>query len=416
MKLSSSPILLVASLLAVSSAQESGSAAPAGLAFAGYARFSSPLPSGFTVLHSFGRHPDGRTPFGGVTVDPAGNIFGTTDGGGASNCGTVYELIPSGSSYTEGVIHSFDAHSDGCHPFSNPIEDQAGNLYATASLGGQGHGGTVIALSPAGSTYQETSVHEFGNGVDGKDPYGAPLDEGFVLYATVGYGGKYGFGAIVALTVPDLSESDVYDFKGPPADGAYPGCTLVQDSAGALYGTTYYGGTATQGTVFRFVPSGSGGIETVIWNFQGDPDGTGPYDGAIIDEKGNVYGETAYGGLGDGIVYKLTPREGGYKETILYAFGGGHPWGVDGIVPNGTLLARGDFLYGAASNGGLYDDGTLFKISTRGAGFTKLHDFQGAADGRDPTGTLVASGRALFGTTAAGGRLDKGVVFRFVPP
>jgi uncharacterized repeat protein (TIGR03803 family) len=232
-----------------------------------------------------------------------------------------------------------------------------------------------------------------------------------------------------------LTATDVYDFQNAP-DGASPDSALVADSTGALYGTTYYGGNGECpqgshlfyhcGVVFKFVPSPAGGTETVLYTFQGGTDGASPYAGVVLDEKGNIYGTTVFGGDpncggtgnpdGCGTVFKLAlQKDGHYKETILHSFMSS----PDGRYPYGGLMAKGDALYGTTEFGGSTSGctigcGTIFKVSKAGKNYAVIHAFE-VSDGENPQSGLFVRGSALYGTTAAGGSTGNGVVFQFVP-
>jgi uncharacterized repeat protein (TIGR03803 family) len=247
---------------------------------------------GLTLLYTFKGAPDGAYPYGGVIVDSSGNIFGTTSYGGvlSSNCpqhgcGTVFELKPSGSSYTEMVVHSFTG-ADGYMPDGTPFEDASGNLFVTAVYGGQTDAGTAISLSQSGSGYQQTALYSFGNVPDGENPQAGFLQSGETLYTTTVNGGAYGQGAIVTLSAQGLKENVAYNFQGLPNDGAWPVSNLSPDENGILYGTTRAGGAyqckyTTQGcgTVYEFNPNQN--TESVIWNFRGGRYGNEPTGGVV---------------------------------------------------------------------------------------------------------------------------------------
>ena len=248
-------------------------------------------------------------------------------------------------------------------------------------------------------------------------------------------------------------------------DGLNPIGGLVRDGAGTLYGTTYFGGTYTNGVVFKLSKSGD---ESTLFNFNGGSEGGFPNSNLILDQAGNLYGPAEQGTKGGGVLFKLSPKG---KEKVLYNFGGcaclkprgpegallmdasgnlygatvlggikgrgpeceyfgcgtifrfdaatrklqvlyGFKGGRDGAYPSGPLLqdAEGNF-YGAAENGGdlscpEFPDlgcGTLFKLSKDGT-FTVVHTFTGGADGANPQpGLIMDAAGDLYGAAAAGG-------------
>lgn len=252
------------------------------------------------VLYSFTGGNDGRYPFGGVVRDSAGNLYGTTYIGGASGNGVVYKLDPSGNL---AVLHNFSGGTDGMWPFAGVVLDTSGNLYGTARNGGSGFGGIVYRLDPAGN---ETVLHNFsGGGVDGWGPQsGVILDADGNLYGTTSYGGTTNNGGSVFKVDPAGMATLLYSFTAG-ADGGHPNGGLVRDAAGTLYGTTLAGGAANQGVVFKL---DAAGVETVLYNFTGAADGGAPYAGVMLDKAGQLYGTTyAGGGANAGVVFKLKP-------------------------------------------------------------------------------------------------------------
>jgi uncharacterized repeat protein (TIGR03803 family) len=219
-----------------------------------------------SVLYNFTGGPDGGNPLAGLIQDAAGNLYGTTVAGGvgsklcAGGCGTVFKVAPSG---TETVLYSFTGGADGGQPTAGLISEAAGNLYGTTYGGGRsgacfaggGSCGVVFKLSPTG-TY--TVLHSFTGGADGGNPdAGLIQDAAGNLYGTTYGGGASSLGVVFELIRCD-SGSSGYDFKvlhsftGP--DGAHPLSSLARDAAGNLYGTTAYGGAADYGVVFRLTP------------------------------------------------------------------------------------------------------------------------------------------------------------------
>ena len=253
-----------------------------------------------TVLHAFTGYPgDGRTPWQGLVRDSAGNLYGTTLQGGASDVGTVFKLDPAG---TETVLHSFGANvDDAYYPFGGSlILDSAGNLYGTTWYNSQS--GTVYKLAPDAT---ETILHSFTTGSgDGELPYGTLVrDATGNIYGVTTYGGAFGFGTVFKLDANN-TETVLYSFSGSGGDGAIPGGGLVRNRAGNLYGTTNSGGSSYLGTVFKL---DSNGTETILHNFSGR-DGRLPELGLVRDSKGNLYGTAQYGGAyGGGVVFKIAP-------------------------------------------------------------------------------------------------------------
>src|SRR5208282_2173298 len=209
--------------------------------------------------YSFTGGSDGGFPDANVIFDAAGNLYSTTQSGGAFGHGTVFRLTPStGGGWTESVLYSFAGGSDGSEPFTGLIFDSAGNLYGTTAYGGSSGVGTVYELSPiSGGAWQETIVHNFN--------YSA-------------------------------------------TDGAYPVGGLTIDAAGNLYGLTSSGGSGGYGIAYEFSPSGGGTwAEAILYNFGFTVSGTFPVGNVIFDAAGNLYGATAESGTaGLGLVFELS--------------------------------------------------------------------------------------------------------------
>jgi len=368
-----------------------------------------------TVLHTFTfGSGDGNTPFGGLVADAAGNLYGTTAGGGLLNGGTVFELSPASGGWTETILYSFPSMT---YPYSSLIFDAAGNLYGTTYQGGAHGGGSAFELSPAaGGGWTETTIYSFGGVLKGAtDTAGPPVvDSSGNLYGIAG-GGLYGGGMVYKLT-PSASgnwtETDLYDFNG------FPYGNLILDSAGNIYGATEYG------QIFELTPSSYGTYPAILYAFTGGTDGADPRAGLTWDAEGNLYGTTTSGGpYGYGVVFKLTPKtHGGWRESTIHAFTGG----ADGANPAATLTfdAAGN-LYGTALLGGAHGYGTVFKL-THGplGGWIEgtLHAFTGGSDGSGPiSSVMIDSGGNIYGTTGWGGSTTTcsgsgcGVVYELSP-
>jgi uncharacterized repeat protein (TIGR03803 family) len=253
-----------------------------------------------TVLHSFTYGTDGQHPAGAVIRDSAGNLYGTTDGGGAANAGVVFKVSAAGE---ETVLYSFLGLYDGAYPNADLIRDAAGDLYGTTFGGGSVGLGTVFKLDASGD---ETVLFNF-EGPNGCNPSGGVAqDAAGNLYGITQSGGGANLGVVYKLDTVG-QETVLHAFAGYP-DGYGPSGAVALDSEGNLYGTTSDGGTAGYGTVYMVDPSGG---EAVLYSFTGQTDGGGPYAGVSRDSAGNLWGTASYDGAGsNGLVFKLVPQSG----------------------------------------------------------------------------------------------------------
>jgi uncharacterized repeat protein (TIGR03803 family) len=344
-----------------------------------------------TVLYSFTIGADGTSPFAGVILDSSGNLFGTTYAGGTANAGVVYKLDPLGN---ETVLYSFTGETDGANPSAGVVEDPAGNLYGTAAFGGAAGAGVVYEVDAAGSY---TVLYSFSGGAAGANPYaGVILDPAGNLYGTTYLGGP---GAVYKLdTAGDLTV--LHSFTGG-AGGENPYASLILGPAGSLYGTTYTGGTAEAGLVYKLDAAGD---FTVLHSFPAT-DGYGP-SSAVTGDPADLYGTAPGGAAGAGVVYMLDATG---HETRLYTFTGG----ADGNTPyGGVIRGEGGSLYGTTVSGGTSNAGVVYKLDSTGH-LTVLHSFTGGADGGYPrTGVIRDSAGNLYGSTYGGGASDFGVVYK----
>lgn len=408
-----------------------------------------------SVIHRFTRTAtDGGIPATGLIGDSAGNLYGTTVRGGASDEGTVFELSPpavSGGAWTQNILYSFTGLTDGAQPQGGLIFDGAGNLYGTTFYGGDPNFGTgvVYQLSPpavSGASWTETVLWAFdsGTGLDGANPAGnLVFDKAGNLYGvTTGggagslYCGEAGCGIVFQLKPPSTpggawTETDIYNFFSVgTTDGFGPNGILVT-SGGVLYGTTSYGGSNGVGTFFKLMPPSSGSVwtEKILYDFSAT--GTnGTFPSALVQgKKGVFYGVTGLGGTAKlGTVFELTPPSAGsgWSESTLYSFAGGS----DGANPGAALALDGSGnLYGTTTNGGgstacgrSTGCGSAFRLSpptVSGGSWTEtvLHAFTGGHDGFSPSlGALLLKHGILFGTTEGGGTVaNYGTVYRIVP-
>ncbi len=384
------------------------------------------------VLYNFAGNPDGAGPQAALVMDAAGNLYGTTFGGGANYKGTVFELQNNNGQWTESVLYSFGAfRNDGTNPAGKLVFDKAGNLYGTTNQGGANSFGTVFRLTPTSNGWKETTLYNFGAFAgDASSPTGGVFLDGHGnIFGVTKAGGTgpclgipvSGCGAFFELSHSSgkWTESVLYSFNASP-DAASPSGDLIADSQGNFYGpslqggstycatgcgtvyelspsasggwtekiiyapaTTFYPvgtllldragnlyGTSTQspnfgvtGTVFELSPASDGWSETIVYDFAGRPDGSEPESGLVRDQAGNLYGTTYWGGggrclagQGCGTVFVLQKSNGGWQE---------HYVGLNGpqLPAAGLVLDSAGNAYGTSTTGGAFGFGTVFEIS-----------------------------------------------------
>lgn len=267
-----------------------------------------------TVLHTFGGPGDGCETLAGLLLDQAGNLYGTTFNGGSDGDGTVFQLTPlSGGGWVENVLYSFSDGVDGGHPMSNLVIDGAGNLYGTTAGGGlYNNKGTIFELSPPsspGGVWTETVLHSF-HRVDGANPWaGVVFGPSGALFGTAFVGGTANLGTAFRLSLPAMPGGAwrltvLHDFAG--TDGSKPIAGLtVGNNGGALYGTTSAGGANGEGTVFQITNSDGSSTESVLYSFTGGSDGAQPY-GGVQFQNSALYGTTNLGGTQNlGTIFRL---------------------------------------------------------------------------------------------------------------
>jgi len=220
-------------------------------------------------------------------------------------------MTNSGGVWTETVLYSFAGGNDAQNPSAGLVMDSSGALYGTTIyVGGTNGVGTVFELKPSGDSWTETVLHSFTGQPDGQKPGYGPLllASSGALYGTTAYGGSYDWGTVFDLTKSGgkWKEKILYNFTGG-ADGAHASGGIINGASGALFGSTALGGTYYGGTVYELSKVGGGWKEGVVYNFPGDSgDGFFPQGSVIFDKKSaTLYGTTTQGGTdGWGTVYQ----------------------------------------------------------------------------------------------------------------
>lgn len=365
------------------------------------------------VLHNFGEGQDGAIPSSGVTLRN-NRLYGTTLKGGAFGSGTVYQMDRSGADWNEVVIHDFNG-TDGYAPEGKVIFDSSGNMYGTTVIGGDSGMGTVFMMSPTGNTWTETVLYSFTGGADGAYPRPQlEFDNDGNLYGTTELLGVKGGGTVFELspTIGGWSESTLYSFTaGIYGSGAYPWAGVTYRE-GALYGTTYGGGSGGYGTVFKLKRNRSGWTYQVLHNFTGR-DGARPM-ARVVFRNGILYGTTSGGGIHEcGTVFALNVSSRALQSFSFCPF-------PDGNVPlSGVILDAENNVYGTTLAGGTSGRGAVFKLHPTPDGWTEtlLYSFTGGNDGGNPVddGLVFGENNKLYGTTLDYGSHGSGVVFELVP-
>jgi uncharacterized repeat protein (TIGR03803 family) len=354
------------------------------------------------TLYSFRGGSDGANPHGSLIADSAGNLYGTTEFGGGSSatcpngCGTVFELVKTSSGYQEKVLYPFQGGSDGLGPWAAVTLDAAGNLYGTTINGG----GSTNCFEGCGTAFKLT-----------KGPNG------------------------------QWTEKVLYAFQGPPNDGQGAGGSLLLDSQGNFYGTTFYGGpgkclTEGCGVIFRLSPTSSGPwAETLLYTFAGAGDGGIPSGSLSVDAGGNLYGTTNVDGASHdgGTVFELSPVAGTWTLKTLFSFDGSPTSGTGSNPDGGVILDDAGNLYGTAICGGFavrpkgwspcaVGFGVVFKLSPGADGVWSeqvLIAYHSVHNAVYPDTPLIFDPAGnLYGTTFYGGDptgIGGGTVFEVMP-
>jgi len=437
-----------------------------GLGNFSWKRIGKAMAQSFQVIYNFLGGPDGSAPLG-LTIDRAGNFYGTTVSGGNTTgdcsafggCGTVYRLAQQSSGWAHQTLYRFSG-DDGEGPSSRVTIGHDGSLYGVTWLGGGGFGAVYNLRPPAHAcpnatcTWQGTVLHSFGgfssdsrvspacssqpsagapmhrsaspnNVADGSEPSGdLVFDSAGNVYGTAPWGGSgpgncgCGFpcGIIYELTPSHgtWSENILYNFQGEQ-DGGTPSSGVIFDSAGNLYGTASAqpGGG---GTIFRL--NFGGGLDVLHdFTYLGRY-GASPLGGLLRDQNNNLFGTTARGGVGCGgcgcgTVFEM-PGAGNF--TSLYAFNYNGPTNLDPGPQSALVADAAGNLYGSTVQEGAYGYGTVFELTPTLGGwiYTDLYDFTGGNDGYAPSGLTMDAGGNLWGT-ASGGTFGNGVIFEITP-
>lgn len=374
----------------------------------------------FSVIHTFTGALDGFQPYAGVTIDQAGNLYGTTT---EDHRGSIYQMKRRNGVWTFATLYQF-GYND-FMPQGRVVAGPGGALYGLTTYGGTGNCyegcGMVYAIRPpqticrtSGCPWSLSSAYSFDYPVGIEPQLVDPVfDTAGNMYGTTLWGGIHAFGAVFQLSRSNgtWTANNIYDFGG--IDGKFPLSGVTLDAQGNVYGTTSNGGPdlGDRGIVYSLTRSGASWNFALLHSFHAAPgEAYSPIGGVIFDQAGNLYGTTRDGGRPGqgGVVFELSPAGGTWNFTILHSFSG------NGGPMNTLAMDATGNLYGTTYADGAFGFGSVFKLTFNNGNwtFTDLHDFTNGEDGGNPIGavSLDANGN-LYGTTSGGGSNNNGVVW-----
>jgi uncharacterized repeat protein (TIGR03803 family) len=353
-----------------------------------------------TTLYNFDGTKGSNPSYMQLAQGQDGFLYGTSFMGGAKSNGSVFKTDTSGNVT---LLYSFTGGTDGGNPSGGLVLGTDGNFYGTSQQGGSsanGFQGVFFKITSAGV---ETVLHTFSAGLDGAFPFAAPeLASDGNFYGTTSGGGTSGSGIVYKITTTGTFTT-LYNFD--VTNGQFPASTPLQATDGSLYITSAVGGAENCGTIIKMT---TGGTLQNTYSFPCGAGGAYPVGGLIQGADGALYGTTEDGGAnGYGTIFKFNKTA--FTTTILHSFGFG-----DGQYPESAVYQATDAkLYGAASLGGTYGDGTLYDTTTKPV-YAQLYSFNNTAnfDSMLPVGQLMQhTNGTLFGATQFGGPSDDGTIF-----
>jgi uncharacterized repeat protein (TIGR03803 family) len=352
-----------------------------------------------TVYNFAGGTTSGANPWYVTLVQGTdGQLYGTTYNGGSHSKGTAFKVTTSG---TFTLLHSFSGGaSDGAYPTGGFTLGTDGNLYGTTQMGGSGSQGVVFKMTTAGAV---TVLHTFNAGTDGVFPWGPPILASDGNYYGTASGGEKNNGLVYKITSTGTF-TIVYKFDG--THGTYPIAPPTQGMDGLLYVPVSEGGTSFCGTIVQLTTAG---VLNNTYDFPCTSGGSFPIGPLVQDASGTFYSTTQNGGTNnEGTIYQVNTA---LSVSAMHSFGA---FFGDGTYPSaGMLLGTDGNYYGSTAEGGSFDDGTLFNISTTSS-YNELYSFNNSANlmQMSPLSPPVEyTTGLLYGVTEFGGTTNQGTVY-----
>ena len=347
-----------------------------------WAASAAPLAQTYTMIHSFNENDGCCANWPALLAEGRdGRIYSTTTSGGTRGWGNVWVMTPSGALTP---IYNF-SFTDGAGPQGGLNIGFDGNLYGVTYQGGSSSAGTVFKITPAGGL---TVIHSFTNTTDGGFPRVPPTQapDGNLYGVT-------GNGTIAVLY--KITPSGTFSVVMPIASQSYTPMIVGDD--GMLYGMTLFGGTSNRGTAFQYNPA-KNKLKTVYSFTQSTGDLP---QGPLVQGKDlRLYGTATDGGAGsEGVVFQMTTAG---KYLVIHNFDSTAP--ANGMRPySGVVQGSVGYLYGVTTTGGSDGLGVLYKLTTKGAGFAVLHDFNTVSGDTPASALLLHTNGTLYGMTSHGG-------------
>ncbi len=386
----------------------------------------------FRPLHSFGAlnnstNSDGAAPYAALVL--SGNrLYGSTYKGGASSNGTIFAINTDGTGFTN--LHTFTGltglirtNADGAQCIGGVVLSGS-TLYGTTGAGGTAGRGTIFGVNTDGSGF--TNLHNFNGNSEGAATSARLVLVGNTLYGASQSGGSNGDGTVFAINTDGSGYTNLHSFaalsNNTNTEGGQPLAGMVA-SGNVLYGTAVSGGYWGNGTVFRINTDGTGftnlhSFAALVSGTNGD--GVQPFGGLTLGSN-VLFGTALHGGAwGNGALFRMNTDGSDFTNfhsfTLL-----GNGTNSDGVIPYGSLFLSGNSLYGTASAGGNWTNGTIFVVNTDGSNFKTLYDFTRLTNNTNSDGVAPVSGilssNTLYGMAHAGGSGSNGTVFSlFLPP